>query len=111
VLDHLGGLGAGVTAAHPAWQAVASLADQGAWLTLSGWYRLDACEPYAELVPRIGRLAQMFDGRMVWGSDWPHTSFEPSAMPCYESTWRPVVDALGVDVADDLRQREPAIYR
>lgn len=110
VLDHLGGLGTGVTADDTAWQAVAALADQGAWLKLSGWYRLDACAPYAELVPRIGRLAAMFGGRMVWGSDWPHTSFAPDAAPGYDSTWRPVVDALGADAAVELRQRKPAIY-
>lgn len=111
VLDHLGGLGARVTTDDPVWRAVAALADQGAWLKLSGWYRLDACAPYTELVPRIGRLATLFDGRLVWGSDWPHTSFAPDAVPSYGTTWRPVVEALGSDAADELRQRRPAIYR
>jgi predicted TIM-barrel fold metal-dependent hydrolase len=42
VLDHLAGLHAGVPPDHPAWQALEQLAAQGAWVKLSGWYRLGA---------------------------------------------------------------------
>lgn len=111
VLDHLAGLRAEVSADHPAWQALFSLAAQGAWLKLSGWYRLDARAPYAALVPQVRRLAQTFGERLVWGSDWPHTSFAADAMPDYASTWQPVVEALGCDGAEALRNREPLIYR
>jgi predicted TIM-barrel fold metal-dependent hydrolase len=31
---------------------------------------------------------------MVWGSDWPHTSFEVDRMPGYQSTLAPVRQAL-----------------
>jgi predicted TIM-barrel fold metal-dependent hydrolase len=110
VLDHLAGMGAKVTAENPAWQAVEALAAQGAWLKLSGWYRLDAPAPYTDLVPRIHRLASLFGTRMVWGSDWPHTMFAPTEMPRYASTWSPVVEALGLDAAEALRRRVPAIY-
>ena len=110
VLDHLAGFGASVADDHFAWQAVEALAAQGAWLKLSGWYRLDAPAPYAALVPRIRRLAGLFGERLVWGSDWPHTAFAPDAMPAYESTWQPVVDALGAPAAEALRRRRPAIY-
>ena len=75
--------------------AAETLAAHGAWLKLSGWYRLDAQAPYTSLVPRIRRLAELFADRMVWGSDWPHTMFAPDAMPPYAETWEPVVDALG----------------
>ncbi len=111
VLDHLGGLRADVSADHTAWQAVRSLAAEGAWLKLSGWYRLDDRAPYAGLVPHVRRLAQAFGERMVWGSDWPHTWFAADAMPSYASTWQPVVDALGRDAAEALRGREPLIYQ
>jgi len=111
VLDHLAGFGPRVADDHPAWQAVEALAAQGAWLKLSGWYRLDAPEPYAVLVPQILRLAGLFGERMVWGSDWPHTMFAPDALPSYASTWQPVIDALGREAAEALRRRRPSLYR
>lgn len=110
VLDHLGGLGAEVPDTHPAWAAAEALAAGGAWLKLSGWYRLGARAPYAALLPSIRRAAALFGERLVWGSDWPHTLFAPDALPAYASTWQPVVDALGRDTAEAIRQRRPAIY-
>lgn len=110
VLDHLAGLGAQVPDDHPAWPAVQRLAEGGAWLKLSGWYRLGARAPYAELVPRIRRLAAWFGERLLWGSDWPHTLFPPEAMPAYAETWQPVVQALGEHAALALRTRRPALY-
>jgi predicted TIM-barrel fold metal-dependent hydrolase len=110
VLDHLAGFGAHVADDHPAWRAAEVLAARGAWLKLSGWYRLDAHAPYASLVPRIRRLADLFVDRMVWGSDWPHTKFAPDAMPPYTEIWQPVVDALGRTAAEALRRRRPPIY-
>jgi len=110
VLDHLAGFGARVADDHPAWRAAEMLASHGAWLKLSGWYRLDAQAPYTSLVPHIRRLAELFGDRMVWGSDWPHTKFAPDAMPAYAETWQPVVEALGRKAADALRSRHPPVY-
>lgn len=110
VLDHLGGLGVQVAHDHPAWRAAERLGARGAWLKLSGWYRLGAQSPYTDLVPHIRRLADLFGDRMVWGSDWPHTLFDPDEVPSYAETWRPVVEALGRDAADALRGRHPPIY-
>jgi predicted TIM-barrel fold metal-dependent hydrolase len=110
VLDHLAGFGALVANDHPAWRGAEMLAEHGAWLKLSGWYRLDTQAPYASLVPRIRRLADLFGDRMVWGSDWPHTIFTPDAMPTYAETWQPVVEALGRKTAEALRGRHPPIY-
>jgi predicted TIM-barrel fold metal-dependent hydrolase len=110
VLDHLAGLGLQVADDHPAWQAVEELAAGGAWLKLSGWYRLGAQAPYTGLVPRIRRLAGLFGERMVWGSDWPHTLFAPSEAPDYAQTWHPVVAALGSRAAHSMRARHPPIY-
>lgn len=111
VLDHLAGLHAGVADADPAWQSLAALADRGAWVKLSGWYRLGAAEPYDALVPLIRRVASIFGERLVWGSDWPHTRFAPERMPRYASTWEPVVAALGPAAATKLRRASPALYR
>jgi predicted TIM-barrel fold metal-dependent hydrolase len=110
VLDHLAGFGAQVPDDHPAWRAAELLSAGGAWIKLSGWYRLDAQAPYTQLVPHIRRLAGLFGDRMVWGSDWPHTTFPPDAMPRYAQTWQPVVDALGRRAAEALRGRHPPIY-
>lgn len=110
VLDHLGGLAADTAPDDPAWAELQTLADLGAWIKLSGWYRLGASAPYGALVPHIRRVAAMFGERCVWGSDWPHTAFAPEAMPAYASTWQPVVDALGEGAAARLRGRLPGIY-
>ena len=111
VLDHLAGFVTGVAADDPAWRAVAELAAQGAWIKVSGLYRLNSQPPYAGLVPHIRRLAGLFDGRMVWGSDWPHTQFAPEALPSYDSTWQPIVEAISHDAAEGLRRSQPALYR
>jgi predicted TIM-barrel fold metal-dependent hydrolase len=94
VLDHLAGLEATIAETHPAWAAAQALADGGAWIKLSGWYRLGSTAPYAALWPNIRRAAALFGPHMVWGSDWPHTSFDADRLPAYESTLAPVRASL-----------------
>lgn len=110
VLDHL----AGMTAAHaddaPAWRALEALAGAGAWIKLSGWYRLQAQAPYGALQPVVRRVAEVFARRMVWGSDWPHTSFPPEELPAYSSLWCPVVRALGEERAEEVRTAGVSLY-
>jgi len=96
VLDHLAGMHANLRPDDTAWQVLAGLAQSGAWLKLSGWYRLQAVAPYESLDPVIRRIAGLFDTRLVWGSDWPHTSFSSKHLPDYASTWQPVARALPV---------------
>lgn len=110
VLDHLAGLHAGVTADDPAWAALQRLADQGAWVKLSGWYRLQAQAPYDALDDHIRRVAQTLGERLVWGSDWPHTAFAPEALPPYASVWQPVVRALGEARAARVRAAGALLY-
>ena len=109
VLDHLAGLHAGLAADHPAWLAVARLADMGAWVKLSGWYRLQAVCPYGELDDTIGSVASLFGSRMVWGSDWPHTSFAPGALPDYATTWAPVARVLSAVKKERAYSVAPAL--
>jgi len=113
VLDHLGGMHAGVSETHPAWNALRELAAGGAWVKLSGWYRLQASAPciapYTALLPTVQRMAGLFGKRLVWGSDWPHTAFAPDALPAYASTWQPVSDALGHAAAQHLRLAASAL--
>jgi predicted TIM-barrel fold metal-dependent hydrolase len=111
VLDHLAGLGADTPESHPAWDAAQALAAAGAWIKLSGWYRLGAAAPYTALQPYISRAAALFGPRMVWGSDWPHTSFPPERLPPYESTLlhiRSVFDDSQVQAV--LHEQARALY-
>lgn len=110
VLDHLAGLHTGVAADDPAWAALQRLADQGAWVKLSGGYRLQASAPYEALDDNIRRVAQTLGERLVWGSDWPHTAFAPDALPPYHSVWQPVVRALGEARATRVRAAGALLY-
>lgn len=94
VLDHLAGLAADLPDAHPAWAAAQALAEGGAWIKLSGWYRLGAAAPYAAMAPAIQRALAWFGPRAVWGSDWPHTSFLPGPAPPYGAMLWPIRAAL-----------------
>ena len=111
VLDHLAGMHAAVAQDDVAWQALSRLADLGAWVKLSGWYRLQAVAPYTKLHDAIRRVAGLMGERLVWGSDWPHTAFALDAMPTYASVWEPVVSALGAARADKVRMAGAALYR
>ena len=111
VLDHLAGLHAALAPDDAAWQALARLADQGAWVKLSGWYRLQAQAPYSTLLGNVRRVAALVGDRLVWGSDWPHTAFAPDALPAYASVWAPVVEALGPARAAQVIQAGAVLYR
>lgn len=108
VLDHLAGVHGGLPPDHAAWQALAQLAGRGAWVKLSGWYRLRAAAPYAELDDSIRKMVLLFEDHLVWGSDWPHTSFAPEAMPPYASTREPLVRVLSVAQKKQVWEQGPA---
>lgn len=74
VLDHMGYVHPD-EAAGPG-RTLLELVRDGAWVKLSGAFRLsEAGEPYADVAPFAGALAQAAPQRCVWGSDWPHVSF------------------------------------
>ncbi|WCM93873.1 amidohydrolase family protein [Acidovorax sp. NCPPB 2350] len=110
VLDHLAGLHAELPAGDAAWGHLERLADQGAWIKLSGWYRLRAPHPYGLLHAHIERVARRMPQRMVWGSDWPHTSFPEGAQPAYGAVFDPVAAALGAEAAEAARRRAAQLY-
>jgi predicted TIM-barrel fold metal-dependent hydrolase len=107
VLDHLAGVRADTPADDPAWGALAQLAGLGAWLKLSGWYRLGAEAPYASLDATIERAARLFGDRLLWGSDWPHTSFGDRLAPDYATLWQRVPAVLGEAAAGAARLQAP----
>jgi predicted TIM-barrel fold metal-dependent hydrolase len=68
-----------------------ALADQGAWIKHSAPYRwphANAATPTA-LHTHVQHLHKLFQRRVVWGSDWPHTLFSPHAIPDY-ATLQPI---------------------
>jgi predicted TIM-barrel fold metal-dependent hydrolase len=109
VFDHLAGI-TPATHDEAQWRALAELAGADCWIKLSGWYRLQAQAPYAALTPQIQLVAELFGDRMVWGSDWPHTSFAAQDMPEYGSVWEPVVVALGEETAQRVRTAGSRLY-
>lgn len=106
VLDHLAGLSQDLSADNAAWPTLAQLAAGGAWVKLSGWYRLGAGLPYRGLHAHIARAAGLFADRLVWGSDWPHTG--QAVAPPYPATWAPVAAALPAALANGVRTVFPA---
>lgn len=103
VLDHLAGLHAELPVTDAAWEPLTGLAALGAWIKLSGWYRLRADAPYSALHGHVQRVAALFGERMVWGSDWPHTAFSPDGAPSYASQWQPVSEALSMGASQLVR--------
>lgn len=108
VLDHLAGIAAGTPETGVHWEALAELAAQGAWLKLSGWYRLGCSAPYCEIVPLIRRAAAPFGPRLVWGSDWPHTSLPFAPGSRHASLLDPLRQALGEAGAQAVLHVHPA---
>lgn len=112
VLDHLAGMHADIASSDPAWQALATLASQGAWVKLSGWYRLQSQAPYGTLHANVARVAALVgDQRLVWGSDWPHTAFAADAMPPYASVWEPVLAVVGAARSRHVLAAGAQLYR
>ena len=75
IVDHMGYVDATLGATHAEFQTLVSLVKDGAWVKLSGAYRLVENAPrYPETVPLARALFQAAPDRCVWGSDWPHVS-------------------------------------
>ena len=79
VIDHLGRLPQPAGVEHRAFHVIRRLLDQGrAWLKLSGAY-MDTkvgAPGYLDVGTVARALVKAAPERMVWGSDWPHTTAE-----------------------------------
>ena len=73
VVDHMGHFPASAGVAEPGFQALLSLVRDGAWVKLSGAYRL-APPPYDLATPLAQALLAAGAERCIWGSDWPHVA-------------------------------------
>jgi 2-pyrone-4,6-dicarboxylate lactonase len=75
VFDHMGYVTPGHATAE-AGRTLLALVRDGAWVKLSGAFRLSRTgPPYADMRDYTAALAQAGPTRCVWGSDWPHVSF------------------------------------
>jgi len=56
------------------------LADNQAWLKLSGGERLSATgAPFADLDSLVATFCRINPNKLLWGSDWPHVNFYDAA--------------------------------
>lgn len=67
VLDHFGGTAATATT------TLALLRQPHVWLKLSAPYRASRQDGQADLRPLVEQCLATAPGRLLWGSDWPHT--------------------------------------
>ena len=75
VFDHMGYVNAGPGMEQAA-ATLLSMVRDGAWVKLSGGFRLSrAGPPYGDTMAFARALAEAGPDRCVWGSDWPHVSF------------------------------------
>jgi predicted TIM-barrel fold metal-dependent hydrolase len=114
VLDHVAGMHTRFAQDARAWQSLRELAELGAWIKLSGWYRLGLSSPFGapyDLAPlKLNEIHTLFKDRCLWGSDWPHTSFASEQMPMYEDVWQPLQTALGGEAASELSTHAMQLY-
>ncbi|HEY3687481.1 MAG TPA: amidohydrolase family protein [Streptosporangiaceae bacterium] len=113
VFDHMGFLDADVPAGDPAVSLMVDLAaEDRAWITLSGSYRLAPALAPADaakaLRPRIARFLDAVPTRLLWGSDWPYVA--PPRTPPSTDDLRAELDVWTTDahLRDLLLVRNPA---
>ena len=72
VVDHMGHFPTSAGLDDPGFQTLVALVRDGAWVKLSGAYRLTVeGPPYRDTVPFARALHAAAPDRCVWGSDWP----------------------------------------
>ncbi|NYT26036.1 amidohydrolase family protein [Alcaligenaceae bacterium] len=75
IFDHMGYVTPELAGAE-AGNALIGLVRDGAWVKLSGAFRISSeGPPYADTTSFASRLAETAPDRCVWGSDWPHVGF------------------------------------
>jgi predicted TIM-barrel fold metal-dependent hydrolase len=77
VFDHMGRIPGTEGTSHPAYAAILDLIDAGhTWVKLSGVYleSIDGPPGYADRAAVAAAFVRAAPERMLWGSDWPHTT-------------------------------------
>ncbi len=100
VIDHMGRVPAAGGLDQPAFRALLELVLlENCWIKVSGSERI-AMPPYKEAIPLAAALVKAGDGRVLWGTDFPHPN------PTHEADEADLVDLVpqfAPDAAD--RQR------
>ncbi|WP_256568229.1 amidohydrolase [Bradyrhizobium sp. CCGUVB14] len=101
VLDHFGGCDPAEGIEGTGFRALRRLVDAGAFVKLSGAYRLTE-PPWDAIAPLARQLIAAAPDRLVWASDWPHVAISDSKlMPRTEAT----LDLLQHWTEDEVIQR------
>jgi predicted TIM-barrel fold metal-dependent hydrolase len=75
IFDHMGHRPAKNGVQDPGFQNLLGLVQDGAWVKLSGAYRVTSAGfPYTDTIPMARALVAAAPERCVWGSDWPNVS-------------------------------------
>ena len=69
VLDHVARMHTRFANDVKAWANLLALSQQGAWIKLTGWYRLGLSAPYGLRDLRLPEICELFKDRFVCGSD------------------------------------------
>lgn len=83
VIDHMARIDPAKGVSSEAWGTLRRLLDGGnTWVKLSGAYMRSAVHgpSYADTLPLGRALVQAAPERLVWGSDWPHTTEQPGTV-------------------------------
>jgi 2-pyrone-4,6-dicarboxylate lactonase len=80
VIDHMGDFVVEAGTGADDWRLMLALVGDGAWVKLSGGFRMAKDPTYADTIPFARSLVEAAPDRCVWGSDWPHVGFW-GAMP------------------------------
>ena len=75
VLDHFAGMHRDRALTATELENLSVLAGNGAWIKCSALYRLGVTPSFTAGKEMISDALTRFKGRVLWGSDWPHTWF------------------------------------
>ena len=99
VIDHMGHFPMSGTIQEPGFQTLLGLVRDGAWVKLSGAYRMSS-PPYRATIPFAQALVDAAPERCLWGSDWPNVATY-EAMPNIGD----LLDLFGEWVPDEAQRR------
>ena len=75
LVDHMGHMPTSEGLQNPGFRTLLSLVRDGAWVRLSGPYRISVeGPPYADTIPFARALLEAAPDRCLWASDWPHVA-------------------------------------
>ncbi|MET3918357.1 D-galactarolactone isomerase [Variovorax sp. OAS795] len=105
VFDHLARVPQPHATRHPAFLMVRGLLQQGkAYVKLSGFYNesVVGAPGYEDAVRAAGAYTREAPGRVLWASDWPHPTEQPSRIPDDAA----LLDAFAQAVPDEAVRKQ-----